>query len=83
MLKIIDDYWISHIEKLQSNWDNATYYAYSNVNPMDIYERESMMDLQNMTYYIQNEMLTYALKPELAYGVYEVKENIEEKGAIL
>ena len=42
-----------------------------------------MMDLQNMTYYIQNEMLTYALKPELAYGVYEVKENIEEKGAVL
>lgn len=84
MLKIIDDYWISHMETLENNWTNACYYAYSNMNPMEIYERQSIIDLQNMTYYIQNEMITYALNPSISYGEYEVKNNtIMEKGAVL
>ena len=79
MLKVVDEYWLSHIEQLDRNWTNAVYYAYSQVNPMDIYERQSNEDLQAMTYYIQNEMLTYALDPQMTFGKYEIKEvNIDE-----
>ena len=83
LLKIIDDYWISHMETLEINWENAKYYAYSNMDPMEIYERQSIIDLQNMTYYIQNEMITYALDASLKYGDYEIKTNLEEKGVVL
>ena len=81
MLKVINEYWISHMETLNRNWTNATYYAYSNMNPMEIYERQSIIDLQRLTYYIQNEMLTYALDPKLTFGKYEIKEleNQERK----
>lgn len=74
MLKVVNEYWISHMETLNRNWTNAVYYAYSNVNPMDIYERQSNKDLQMLTYYIQNEMLTYALNPAYRFGEYEIKE---------
>ena len=85
MLKVVDEYWLSHMEQLDRNWTNAVYYAYSQVNPMDIYERQSNEDLQTMTYYIQNEMLTYAMQPSIKFGEYIVKEAEEtkEKGKIL
>ena len=85
MLKVVDEYWLSHMEQLDRNWTNAVYYAYSQVNPMDIYERQSNEDLQAMTYYIQNEMLTYAMQPSIKFGEYIVKEAEEtkEKGKIL
>lgn len=85
MLKVVNEYWISHMDLLDRNWTNAAYYAYSNMNPMDIYERQSIIDLQELTYYIQNEMLTYALDPKLTFGSYEIKEveNKEEKEMIL
>ena len=79
LLKIVDDYWISHIETLDINWENAKYYAYSNMDPMEIYERQSIIDLQNMTYYIQNEMLNYSWDANLKNGDYDyIKEEIEE-----
>ncbi len=85
MLKTVDEYWLSHMEQLDRNWTNAVYYAYSQVNPMDIYERQSNEDLQAMTYYIQNEMLTYAIDPSIHFGDYVVREAEEtkEKGKIL
>ena len=82
MLKVIDDYWIGHIETLNTIWQNATYYAYSNVDPVEIYINQSIKDLQMMTYYIQNEMITYALNPGIKYGQYEIKtakNSIEEE----
>lgn len=85
MLKVVNEYWITHMETLDRNWTNAVYYAYSNMNPMDIYERQSIIDLQALTYYIQNEMLTYALDPKMVFGKYEIKEveNEERKEMIL
>jgi preprotein translocase subunit SecA len=79
MLKVVNEYWISHMETLDRNWRNALYYAYSNADPMELYERQSIIDLQALTYYIQNEMITYALDPQMTFGKYEIKEvNIDE-----
>ena len=85
MLKTVDEYWLSHMEQLDRNWTNAVYYAYAQANPMDIYERQSNEDLQTMTYYIQNEMITYALDPSMVFGKYIIREAEEtkEKGKIL
>ena len=74
MLKVVNEYWVNHMELLNRNWENAVYYAYSNVDPMEIYERQSTIDLQTLTYYIQNEMITYALDPKITFGKYEIKE---------
>lgn len=85
MLKVVNEYWISHMETLDRNWTNAIYYAYSNVDPVEIYERQSIVDLQALTYYIQNEMLTYALDPKMVFGKYEIKEveNKERKEMVI
>lgn len=85
MLKTVDEYWLSHMEQLDRNWTNAVYYSYSQVNPMEIYERQSAEDLQTMTYFIQNEMITYALDPSIVFGQYVIKKAKEtkEKGKIL
>lgn len=80
MLKVIDDYWVSHMDYLNDLWKNCVYYSYSSMDPMELYERESYKLLESMTSYVQNEMITYACIPSMSYGNYVVKEpEVEEE----
>ena len=83
VLDTIDIYWISHMERLDELKDEASHASYSNIDPVQKYKKESSELLNDMTPYIQNEIITYALSPNIPFGAYVVKEIENEKGKIL
>ena len=85
VLDLIDIYWISHMEALDELKDEASHAAYSNIDPVEKYTKDTTLLLHSMTPYLQNEIITYALSPNTPFGTYVVKEieNEREKGKIL
>ena len=85
VLDLIDIYWISHMEKLDELKDEASHASYSNIDPVEKYNRDTTILLNAMTPYLQNEIITYALSPNTPFGTYVVKEiEVEhEKGKVL
>lgn len=85
LLDTIDVYWISHMENLQELKNTAVNYSYSKENPVEKYENMANKSFVSMTPYIQNEMITYALCPNIPFGMYNIpsEEIIESEGMSL
>ena len=72
-LYIIDQYWLSHIEYLEDLKSTLTLGAHD--DPFKEFETASINAFTKFLIpSIYNEMLTYALNPNLPYGSYKIKE---------
>ena len=80
VLDIIDIYYINHImvlEEMESSIINTANFGYDSIKK---YERDANNLFIQMTSYIQNEIITYAIMPNLVLGMYDINNN-EEMGA--
>ena len=78
MLDVIDDYWISQMENLEQMQRGSVYQAYAQKDPIKEYQWNATLSFRDMIDYVRNEMIAYALNPNLEYGEYKVPE-VEEK----
>lgn len=80
-LDIIDFYWLGHIEYLEDLRTNAPFNMSG--NPFENFEQTSNKTFINeLVPSLYNEMITYALNPNLKYGEYKINyltNNEEEK----
>jgi len=74
MLKVVDTYWISHMETLRDLQGNI---GRDKNSTIDDYEREANQLFTTMKTYIRNELLTYVLDPTLQLGSYKVNDSLE------
>ena len=74
MLKILDDYWISQMGYLEDMKKGSGLSVYAEKDPYEEYKINATMQFADMISYVRNEMLTYALNPNLKYGEYHVPE---------
>ena len=74
MLKILDDYWISQMGYLEDMKKGSGLSVYAEKDPYEEYKMNATMQFADMISYVRNEMLTYALNPNLKYGEYHVPE---------
>ncbi|NLC48592.1 MAG: hypothetical protein GX758_04460, partial [Tenericutes bacterium] len=76
MIDVIDSYWIEHLDYLTESKMNAGFYALAQKNPLDEYKFNAYKRFEEITPYIQNELITYSLMPEKQFGEYEIKETL-------
>ncbi|MBQ1603358.1 MAG: SEC-C domain-containing protein, partial [Oscillospiraceae bacterium] len=55
MLRVVDEYWMDHIDAMQELRQGVRLQAYGNKNPVDVYKQESLSMFEDMINAIQNE----------------------------
>ncbi len=78
MLKIIDDYWTSEMDRLDE-LQKMLSYTVSSEDPLKVYETKANYEFSmELMPTIMNEFMTYAMKPNLTYGSYEINRNTSD-----
>ena len=75
ILDIIDIYYINHIlnlEELEKSIINTGDFGYDAIKK---YERTANELFNDMSLYIQNEIITYAIRPDFVLGMYNVSDG--------
>ena len=55
MLRVVDEYWMDHIDAMTELRQGIRLQAYGNKNPVDVYKQESLSMFEDMISAIQNE----------------------------
>ena len=55
MLRVVDEYWMDHIDAMTELRQGIRLQAYGNKNPVDVYKQESLSMFEDMINAIQNE----------------------------
>ena len=55
MLRVVDEYWMDHIDAMDDLKQGIRLQAYGNNNPVDVYKRESLQMFEEMIAAIQDE----------------------------
>ena len=72
MLRVVDEYWMDHIDAMDDLKQGIRLQAYGNNNPVDVYKRESLQMFEEMIAAIQDETV------RRLYSV-QVRKNEEVK----
>ena len=72
MLRVVDEYWMDHIDAMDDLKQGIRLQAYGNNNPVDVYKRESLQMFEEMIAAIQDETV------RRIYAV-QVRKNEEVK----
>ena len=77
MLRVVDEFWMEHIDAMESLRDTVRLRAYSQVNPVDEYKREGF----NMF-----EMMIGGIKEEIVRRIFTVRlkanESLQRRGVV-
>ena len=74
MLKVLDDYWTSEMERLEDLKREASM-ALASDDPFKRYEYAAAKEFANgLMPAVMNEFITYSVQPDLQYGKYVIKE---------
>ena len=85
MLRVVDEYWMEHIDGMEELRDGVRLRAYSQINPVDEYKREGFDMFEAMIAGIKEEVVrrifTVRVKKEQALERRSVSKNMQTSGA--
>ena len=85
MLRVVDEYWMEHIDGMEELRDGVRLRAYSQINPVDEYKREGYEMFEAMIAGIKEEVVrrlfTVRVKKEQALERRSVSRNMQTSGA--
>ncbi len=80
LLMVIDTNWFIQLTTLNYEKDDSRFVSYASKDPYEEYKKRCAIAFMNMLMTIKNEIMTYALNPDVEYGQYEVPDNLEPVG---
>ena len=81
MLRVVDEYWMDHIDAMDDLKQGIRLQAYGNNNPVDVYKRESLNMFEEMVSAIQDETVRRLYSVRLKKDE-EVKRERVAKGMV-
>ena len=81
MLRVVDEYWMDHIDAMDDLKQGIRLQAYGNNNPVDVYKRESLSMFEEMVSAIQDETVRRLYSVRLKKDE-EVKRERVAKGMV-
>ena len=81
MLRVVDEYWMDHIDAMDDLKQGIRLQAYGNNNPVDVYKRESLSMFEEMVSAIQDETVRRLYSLRLKKNE-EVKRERVAKGMV-
>ena len=69
MLRVIDTYWMRHIDTMSELRQGVTLQSYGQQNPLLIYQQEGLRLFNDMVRNIANDVTRYTLRAQIAYNV--------------
>ena len=81
MLRVVDEYWMDHIDAMDDLKQGIRLQAYGNNNPVDVYKRESLTMFEEMVSAIQDETVRRLYSVRLKKDE-EVKRERVAKGMV-
>jgi len=81
MLRVVDEYWMDHIDAMDDLKQGIRLQAYGNNNPVDVYKRESLDMFEEMVSAIQDETVRRLYSVRLRKNE-EVKRERVAKGMV-
>ncbi len=81
MLRVVDEYWMDHIDAMDDLKKGIRLQAYGNNNPVDVYKRESLSMFEEMVAAIQDETVRRLYSIQLKQNQ-EVKRERVAKGMV-
>ncbi|TVP86468.1 MAG: preprotein translocase subunit SecA [Acholeplasmataceae bacterium] len=69
MLRVIDTYWMRHIDTMSELRQGVTLQSYGQQNPLLIYQQEGLRLFTDMVNNIANDVTRYTLRAQIAYNV--------------
>ncbi|MCI8808931.1 MAG: preprotein translocase subunit SecA [Oscillibacter sp.] len=81
MLRVVDEYWMDHIDAMDDLKQGIRLQAYGNNNPVDVYKRESLAMFEEMVAAIQDETVRRMYSVRLRKDE-EVKRERVAKGMV-
>lgn len=69
MLRVIDTYWMRHIDTMSELRQGVTLQAYGQQNPLVIYQQEGLRLFSEMVYNISKDVTRYAIRAQIQYNV--------------
>ncbi len=76
MLRVVDEYWMDHIDAMDDLKQGVRLQGYGNNNPVDVYKRESLEMFEEMVSAIQDETV------RRLYSVRLRKDDRSQAGAV-
>ena len=81
MLRVVDEYWMDHIDAMDDLKQGIRLQSYGNNNPVDVYKRESLEMFEEMIAAIQDETVRRLYSVRLKKDE-EVKRERVAKGMV-
>ena len=81
MLRVVDEYWMDHIDAMDDLKQGIRLQSYGNNNPVDVYKRESLTMFEEMVSAIQDETVRRLYSVRLKKDE-EVKRERVAKGMV-
>ncbi|MFH0767901.1 MAG: preprotein translocase subunit SecA [Bacillota bacterium] len=69
MLRVIDTYWMRHIDAMSELRQSVSLQAYGQQSPLVIYQKEGLRMFNEMIQNISNDISRYALRAQIQYNV--------------
>jgi preprotein translocase subunit SecA len=67
MLRVIDTYWMRHIDAMSELRQGVTLQAYGQQQPLTIYQQEGLRMFNEMVANISNDVARYAIRAQIKY----------------
>jgi preprotein translocase subunit SecA len=69
MLRVIDTYWMRHIDSMSELRQGVTLQAYGQQSPLVIYQQQGLSMFNEMVKNISNDITRYAIRAQIQYNV--------------
>jgi preprotein translocase subunit SecA len=69
MLRVIDTYWMRHIDAMSELRQGVTLQAYGQQSPLVIYQKEGLNMFNEMIQNISTDVTRYAIRAQIQYNV--------------
>jgi len=69
MLRVIDTYWMRHIDTMSELRQGVTLQAYAQQSPLVIYQKQGLEMFNEMVKNISNDVARYAIRAQIQYNV--------------
>ncbi len=69
MLRVIDTYWMRHIDTMSELRQSVTLQSYAQQNPLVIYQQEGLSKFNEMIVNISTDVTRYAIRAQINYNV--------------
>ena len=78
LLRVVDEYWMDHIDAMQELRQGIRLRAYAQVNPIDAYKKESLEMFEEMIYAIQDETVRRIFSARIKSEAEVKRERVAE-----